>query len=301
MELEPGNADIIVDQASVLVSQGRFQEATGLMERAIMLDPLNDHTRIQLSGHYDAIGRHDQALSVLETGLELAPDNTSLVSAMAFHHQQIGRFPDAVASLHEVLSKEADHIEAWQRLFYVYINLGDLASAEAYLQRVEALSRDRGADERALYCYLEQDKACLNVAVARMLATRKWFFVQTWQSRMMLEDGHLDDAIAVMIPVVEHYYATGDLYGNFESRINLAALYHFAGDDEERDRLLNDAISALHFAIDNGWDHWAPYMYLAMASAAKGDTASAVRNLGDAYRRNHRDMWSIHTDYAWDP
>jgi len=301
MELEPGNADIIVDQATVLVSQGRFQEATGLMERAIMLDPLNDHTIIQLSGHYDAIGRHDQALSVLETGLELAPDNTSLVSAMAFHHQQIGRFPDAVASLHEVLSKEADHIDAWQRLFAVFINLGDLASAESYLQRIEALSRDRGADERALYCYLEKDKACWNTAVARMLATRKSFFVQTWQSRMMLEDGHLDDAIAVMIPVVEHYYATGDLYGNFESRINLAALYHISGDDEKRDELLNDAITALRFAIDNGWDDWAPYMYLAMASAAKGDTASAVRNLSEAYRRNHREMWSIHTDYAWDP
>ena len=42
-------------------------------------------------------------------------------------------------------------------------------------------------------------------------------------------------------------------------------------------------------------------MYLAMASAAKGDTASAVRNLNEAYKRNHRDMWSIHNDYAWDP
>ncbi len=299
--LEPGNANTIVDQATVLSAQGRFQEATGLMERAIRLDPLNDNTRIKLCEHYDAIGRPDQALSVLETGLELTPDSTSLVFAMALHHQQIGRFPDAVARLHELLSKEADHINAWQILFALYISMGDMATAEAYLKRVEALSRDRGADERALYCYLEQDKACWHAATARMLATRKAFFVQIWQSIMLLEDGHLDDAVAVMIPVVEHFDVSGENYGNFESRINLATLYHLAGDKEKRDRLLNDATSALHFSIDNGWDDWHPYIYLAMASAAKGDASSAVQNLNEAYRRGHRNLWSIHTDYAWNP
>ncbi|MFB3063358.1 MAG: hypothetical protein ACE1ZL_01540, partial [Gammaproteobacteria bacterium] len=163
------------------------------------------------------------------------------------------------------------------------------------------LSRDRGADERALFCYLEQDQACWREATARMLATRDAFFVQIWQSRMMLEDGRLDDAIAVMIPVVEHFGVTGEIYGNFESRINLAALYHFADDGEKRDRLLNDATSALRFSIDSGWENSAPYVYLAMASAAKGDTTSAVRNLDEAYGRGHRHLWSIHTDYAWDP
>ena len=301
MELEPGNADTIVDQATVMAAQGQFQKATGLMELAIKLDPLNDNTRIKLSGLYDAIGRHDRALSVLEAGLELSPDSTPLVFAMALHHQGIGHYPDAVASLHELLSKEADHINAWQILFAIYISLGDLATAEVYLQRVEELSEDRGADERALFCYLEQDKACWREATARMLANREAFFVQIWQSRMMLEDGRLDDAIAVMIPVVEHFGVTGEIYGNFESRINLAALYHFADDGEKRDWLLNDATSALHFSIDSGWEHSAPYVYLAMASAAKGDTASAVRNLDEAYGRGHRHLWSIHTDYAWDP
>ncbi len=301
MELEPGNADTIVDQATVLAAQGRFQEATGLMELAIRLDPLNDNTRIKLCEHYDSIGRHDQALSVLETGLELTPDSTSLVFAMALHYQQIGRYPDAVARLHELLSKEADHINAWQILFAINISMGDLATAETYLQRVEALSRNRGADERALYCYLEQDKACWHAAAGRMLATRKAFFVQVWQSKMMLEDGSLEDAIAVMIPVVKHFDATGEIYGNFESRINLATLYHFAADSEKRDRSLNDATSALHFSIDNGWDDWHPYVYLAMAAAAKGDASTAVQNLDEAYGRGHRHLWSIHTDYAWDP
>ena len=301
MELEPGNADTIVDQATVLAAQGRFQEATGLMELAIRLDPLNDNTRIKLCEHYDSIGRHDQALSVLETGLELTPDSTSLVFAMALHYQQIGRYPDAVARLHELLSKEADHINAWQILFAINISMGDLATAETYLQRVEALSRNRGADERALYCYLEQDKACWHAAAGRMLATRKAFFVQVWQSKMMLEDGSLEDAIAVMIPVVKHFDATGEIYGNFESRINLATLYHFAADSEKRDRSLNDATSALRFSIDNGWDDWHPYVYLAMAAAAKGDASSAVQSLDEAYGRGHRHLWSIHTDYAWDP
>ena len=134
-----------------------------------------------------------------------------------------------------------------------------------------------------------------------MLATRNVFFVQIWQSKMMLADGHLDDAIVVMLPVVEHYFATGETYGNFESRINLASLYHFAGDSEKRDRLLNDAITALRFSIENGWQNSAPYVYLAMASAAKGDATASVRNLNEAFERGHRDLWSIHTDYAWDP
>ncbi|MCZ6762498.1 MAG: tetratricopeptide repeat protein [Gammaproteobacteria bacterium] len=301
MDLEPGNADIIVDQATVLAAQGRFQEATGLMKRAIMLDPLNDNTRIQLSRNYDAIGRHDQALSVLEAGLALTPENTSLVFAKARSNWQNGHFPDAVADFHQVLLKEPDHIDAWQILFDIYVDVGDLAAAEIYLQRVETLSKDRGADERALYCYIKKDESCWHAAVARMLATRNVFFVQIWQSKMMLADGHLDDAIGVMLPVVEHYFATGETYGNFESRINLASLYHFAGDSEKRDQLLNDASNSLQFAIENGWENWAPYIYLAMASAAKGDATASVRNLNEAFERGHRDLWSIHTDYAWDP
>jgi tetratricopeptide (TPR) repeat protein len=301
MDLEPGNADTIVDQATVLAAQGRFQDATGLMKRAIMLDPLNDNTRIQLSRNYDAIGRHDQALSVLEAGLALTPENTSLVFAKAQSNQQNGHFPDAVADFHQVLSKEPDHINAWQILFAMYISMGDPASAEVYLQRVEALSRDRGADERALYCYIKKDESCWHAAIARMLATRNVFFVQIWQSKMMLADGHLDDAIAIMTPVVEHFNVTGEIYGNFESRINLASLYHFAGDSEKRDRLLNDAITALRFSIENGWQNSAPYVYLAMASAAKGDATASVRELNEAFERGHRDLWSIHSDYAWDP
>ncbi len=117
----------------------------------------------------------------------------------------------------------------------------------------------------------------------------------------MLEYGHLEDAIAVMLPVVTHYYETGDLYGNFQSRINLAALYHLNGNHEQRDQALARAVYSVQFAIDHGWDMWAAYYNLAMAAAARGSATEALEYLQQAYDRGFRALWWIETDYGWNP
>jgi tetratricopeptide (TPR) repeat protein len=301
MELEPGNADVMVDQARVWALQGRYRKAVDLMERAMKLDPLNSNTIIRLSEVYEATGRQHQSIQILESALEVEPDNASLISSVSWRQADNGQYAKAVATLQDLLAREPDYIVGWTQLFNLYFDMGDLASAEFFLQSIEALSKDRAADERALYCYVLQDESCWHAAVARMLASRKAFFVQTFQSRMMLEDGNLDDAIAVMLPIVEYFQETGDQYGNYGSRINLATLYHLAGDHEQRDRTLEKAVNAVQFGIEHGWESWSPYYYLAMAAASTSDTANAVQNLQQAYQRGYRRLWYIDFDYAWDP
>jgi tetratricopeptide (TPR) repeat protein len=133
-----------------------------------------------------------------------------------------------------------------------------------------------------------------------MLATRQRFFVQTWQSRMLYESGELDEAIRKLLPVIEYFDQTWDIYGEFETRTNLAALYHLAGDLDRRDNVIKSVIDPITFGIEHGDKYWAAYFDLASAAAARGNTVEAMQNLEKAYARGFRQIWQIYHRIAFD-
>lgn len=299
-ELEPGSADLLMARFGILQVQGRYREAGAAAEQALRLDPLNDETRMGLAWAYISLGREEDALGVLEAGVMLEPGNNLLEFSRILRLQHFGRYAEAHAGLLALLEREPDFPDAMQRLFYLYLDLGDLAAAESALEQGEAMSESRLADERALLCVTRQDTDCWYAATELMVATRNQFFAQIWQSRMLMDQGRLEEAIEVLIPWLEHFEATDDYYGNLETRINLASLYDRAGDIERRDALLGDATRMPRRGIENGWDTWVPYYFLGLAAAVQGEAASAAGYLDDAYERGFRELWWFIQDYAWD-
>jgi tetratricopeptide (TPR) repeat protein len=151
-----------------------------------------------------------------------------------------------------------------------------------------------------MYCYAIGDTDCWHAATTRMLATRKRFFVQTWQARMLYESGLPHEAIQSLLPVVEYFDQTGAAYGNFETRTNLAALYHLTGDIEHRDAVLETVVAPSMFGIEHGYESWLAYFDLAAAASARGDVDEALRNMEEAYARGFRQIWQFHHRIAFD-
>ena len=271
------------------------------MERAIRLDPLNDNTRIELAALYIDTGRPERSRQLLVSALDLDPDNISIIAESARNQNILGNYTESVPALFEILEKDPGFIGYRQEVFCAYFDMGDLETAETQLRLIEAVSKDRAADERTLFCYVNQDEPCWHAATSRLLANRTGWFVQIWQSRMMLDESQLDDAIDVLLPLIDHYDSTGELYGNYQTRINLASLYHLSNNHDMRDQVLANVLSSLEFAIEHGWDSWVPFYYLAMADAARGDASEAILDLLQAYNRGFRALWFIDFDYAWNP
>lgn len=300
-QLEPGNADLIVDQATVMTARFEFKQAAALLERAVILDPLNAATHATLASIYASLGRGEEATRILNEIVQNAPDNADLVFLQAGVLQTLGEFEESLSAYKNLADLAPDHIGAWQSPFLIYLNLGDLESANEYLLRTEALSVNRATDERALYCFVIGDRECRYRATERMVATREGFFVQLWHAKMLLEKDMISEAIAVMEPLDIYYDRSGSRYGNFESRTNLAALYHLVGDIENRDKTLAKIRNLIDYGIENGWASWQPDYYLAAADAAEGDLESAIPHLDRAYEKGFRASSNFDMDFLWDP
>ncbi|NCF73101.1 MAG: tetratricopeptide repeat protein [Gammaproteobacteria bacterium] len=301
LELEPGNADLMVDKAAVLAARKDFNQAVALLARANRLDPLNAATKVALSNSYANTGQVDKAISILQAALALSPDNVELLYGLSAVNQSNGNYDDAITQLKRLGELAPDHIGAWQDPFIIYMHLGELDLAEDFLLGTEALSLNRAADERALYCYVIDDKECQYTATQRLIATREGFFVQLWQARMLLDKGMRAEAIVVMESLDRRYEETGAVYGNLQSRVNLGALYHLAGDVENRDRVLGRVRESIQHGFENGWSSWIPYYYLAAADAAAGDLQSSISLLDQAREKGFRANSYFDYDFLWDP
>ena len=301
LELEPGNADLMVDKAAVLAARKDFNQAVALLQRAVRLDPLNATTKEALSDSFEKTGRVDEAISILQAAMERSPDNVELLFGLATVNEAIGNYDAAIPLLLRLGDLAPDHIGAWQGLFMIYMHLGELDLAEDFLLKTESLSLNRAADERALYCYVIDDKECQYKATQRLVATREGFFVQLWQARMLLDNGMQAEAIVVMESLDSRYEETGAVYGNLQSRVNLGALYHLAGDVENRDRVLGRVREIIQHGFENGWSSWVPYYYLAAADAAGGDLHSSISLLDQAREKGFRATSYFDYDFLWDP
>jgi len=300
LELEPGNADVLVMQGDMLAAEGRVSEAVALMEQALLRDPLNGNTRVQLATRYQDAGRTADAIATLQLGIDLDPDDAALWWPYANVHYVAGRLDLARASFDRLIESEPRHISAIEWQVYISVDAGDLDSALKYLERGEALSQIRLADERALYCYVTGDTKCWHAATARMLATRKAFFVQAWQARMLSESGLIDAAIEVLLPLVDEFDQTNKRVGNHDTRTSLAALYHRNGALELRDRALGPVINFSQVSLAHGYDGWGAYYDLASAAAARDDADEALRYLEEAYARGYRQLTNFHFGLAFD-
>jgi TolB-like protein/Flp pilus assembly protein TadD/predicted Ser/Thr protein kinase len=174
LELEPGNAVVVRQAASLAATLGRLEEAIRLDQRAVELDPLSVRAHSNLGLYAWFAGRLDEAEAAYRKALELNPEYTSANLglgrvhlsrsqpqaalqemqrvedpfwrryglALAYH--SLGEKKDADAALGELLEKD-EETAAFQ-IAEVYAFRGETDKAFAWLERAYA-QRDGGLSE----------------------------------------------------------------------------------------------------------------------------------------------------------
>lgn len=83
LALEPGNAAVVENNASLDKTLGRFGEAVELFERAIAIDPLSADNYYNLSITLNRAGRQDEAALAARKVLQISPDYAAAHAALA--------------------------------------------------------------------------------------------------------------------------------------------------------------------------------------------------------------------------
>lgn len=296
LELDPGNADALLNLAGVHAAEGRTAQAERSIRRALQVNPNSVPALAQLAelrrdqgdlegasalfrqaleidrqpyvylGLGDVLqraGRFDEAIAAFAAALELDPDSATAHYDLGVTYDRLGRGEEAVAAYERSLELQPEGLQAAQALN----NLGAMAQDAGDLERAGTLF------ERAVDTAPRHLESLYNLAQIR--ASR----------------GELDEAIALLERAAElqpnhqivnlalgrAYLAVGrgeDAYRSFllvrrlapeswEAALGLAALHAGAGQDGEARRLLDEALrlgGAAAHSRANGYPALEPHL-----------------------------------------
>ena len=91
IELDPDQADAIVDRGMSYLAMGRHEDALADFDRAIELDAADAGTIALRGSTYAVMGRNDQALADFDRAIELDPTEDEFAAARTEICQLIGR------------------------------------------------------------------------------------------------------------------------------------------------------------------------------------------------------------------
>jgi tetratricopeptide (TPR) repeat protein len=154
LELEPGNARVLVPAGGLAVNLGRLDEGISLYRRAAVQDPLRASAFQNLGILLDAAGRHGEAEVEFRRALMLAPLGTGVHSSLSICLLHQGRGEEAlqearkepvqplrlwaVAIVCDVLGRPAESEQALKEMLEECAEGGAYQIAEVFAQRRNA-------------------------------------------------------------------------------------------------------------------------------------------------------------------
>jgi tetratricopeptide (TPR) repeat protein len=126
----------------LLFYEGRLDEAASHLRRAIAIDPgfyhahgnLADVLRHTPGGADSARIHYERAIQGAESELEVNPHDFGVLAALAWYNAGLGRAPDARRRMTQALAESNDDPEIQFYAVKVYEELGERATALAYLR-----------------------------------------------------------------------------------------------------------------------------------------------------------------------
>jgi eukaryotic-like serine/threonine-protein kinase len=157
IKLEPENAGVINNAASLSFTLGRFKEAIELFHRSIEIDPLRSVGYFDLGIIYCYINLPDKSIAASRKCLELNPQYPGAHQLMGFAYLFKGNPDSALVEI----QKENEPSLKMQGLAFVYHDLGRKKEADDMLEEYIKEYQDDSAYQIAeIYAYKnEKDKA----------------------------------------------------------------------------------------------------------------------------------------------
>jgi Tfp pilus assembly protein PilF len=104
------DSDVKLGIALNMRQSGRFQEALGLFEQILAVDPDNEKAQFNRATVYADLGRTNEALAEFDRLVQLHPDDTDILTNRGVVLMQVNRLDEALASVDKALSIQSGRI-----------------------------------------------------------------------------------------------------------------------------------------------------------------------------------------------
>jgi protein O-GlcNAc transferase len=135
----PANFDAAHLSGMVAIQQGRFQDAVGLLCRALRMNPESAVCEMRLGVAYASLGEYARALGHLEAAVKRAPDMPEGWCQVGVVQRALGKAALARASLERAVGLSPNFVEALEQLGSLLSSSAGFEAAVPTLRRVAEL------------------------------------------------------------------------------------------------------------------------------------------------------------------
>jgi Flp pilus assembly protein TadD len=190
LRLEPDSATAHFNLACFLAGHGQ-EMAIAQYQEVVQLDPEYPDAHLNLGLSYADQGKVDEATRALGRAIELAPKDPVPRHELAALLMDEGDFRAAIGHLKEVVRLEAGNFDAWLDLGISYAQKGFYAEAERAYEKARALQ----PDDLLLNYNLSALYALWGKAEAALEALRRALAIDPARARGWLRDDPMFDAL----------------------------------------------------------------------------------------------------------
>lgn len=304
LELDPGNSRGLVAYSEFLDRQARSNEASRMLDRAMLVDPLSPRLHFRLAMRETGTKGVAFREAGLKRVLELDPDYQPALQRYGKTRWMLhGKLAEAAQLMEHAIDLDPDNPWSRHTAAAIYLDLGDEAAARAVAEGTPSSQR---TEQLLLALYRGDWRTAGEVAYSP--AGREYSLAESWGASEAVRDhalqtGEFHRAIAFF----EERYALGgaepalDIV-NFRPAAYMAQLLQASGDEARARRLLE----RLPAAIDATLPTYGAVLALrtkATVQLLAGQHDAALRTLAESFEANDLMQWwyTLDHDPLWKP
>jgi TolB-like protein/Flp pilus assembly protein TadD len=309
IQLNPNYALAYMWLGNLLINQSRLEEARDAFRKALQLDPLHVIVNINVARVEMLSGDFAAGLKHLDHSIELAPDSPHAHARKSYWLSQYGYLDEALNSARMAIEIDESGVQNLVNLAYVYMVIGDLETAGAWIDRAISTNpdnwqvnwlvsehyllsneyelMDQYTGER-LASLLETDEVSRDLKVAYMSAG----LAKLVNNESQLAISYLDRAERIEYKL--------EVAKELQIKALRALAYKKHGQSQRANSLIDES---LEYSIRMGEQGWRdPDMVVNQASvfAVKGDHDKALGLLDEAVQLGYSQYLSLEHDPRWE-
>jgi serine/threonine protein kinase/Flp pilus assembly protein TadD len=145
VSLNPDLASGNICFGTVYNGTGKYEEAAGQFQRAVLLDPTRDDAFRGLAFAYERLGRQGDAERTFQRAIQVRPQYWASYEWLGTFYAEHARYEEAARQFTQAIALAPDNPQGYRKLGGVYIFMGRYLKAIEVLQKAIALYPTSGA------------------------------------------------------------------------------------------------------------------------------------------------------------